>query len=385
MERQSNLELLRIFSMFLIVMHHFSVHGGIPLVLENQSISPNLVLGQFFYCFGKVGVNLFVMITGYFLITRLGKLSSFLKLVITTFFYSVTLFLICSVFSGGGTFFEFIKALLPLTSNQYWFITAYCSLFLLSPLITQILTQLDRKIYAYILVFVAIFASFIPTFIGAILGKAIFLYYCSDLLWFMFIFSLAGFIRLYVKTEFIKNQYLVLALAVMLLGTVALIVISDLLMQAGVSFFGHWSVFFSLNSCATLIFSVLLFLLFVKTKIRSNNFINKWAMSVLGVYLLHDNSYVRPLLWIEWIRPFELYKHPYFALESVVILVMVFIGCSCIAYVVNVLLKEFFAIGKINNLFSKADLFWHDLFGNTSKSFVKASPKLKKREKSMSQ
>lgn len=371
--------------MFLIVMHHFSVHGGIPLVLENQSISPNLVLGQFFYCFGKVGVNLFVMITGYFLITRLGKLSSFLKLVITTFFYSVTLFLICSVFSGGGTFFEFIKALLPLTSNQYWFITAYCSLFLLSPLITQVLTQLDRKIYAYILVFVAIFASFIPTFIGAILGKAIFLYYCSDLLWFMFIFSLAGFIRLYVKTEFIKNQYLVLALAVMLLGTVALIVISDLLMQAGVSFFGHWSVFFSLNSCATLIFSVLLFLLFVKTKIRSNNFINKWAMSVLGVYLLHDNSYVRPLLWIEWIRPFELYKHPYFALESVVILVMVFIGCSCIAYVVNVLLKEFFAIGKINNLFSKADLFWHELFGNTSKSFVKASPKLKKREKLMSQ
>lgn len=102
MERQSNLELLRIFSMFLIVMHHFSVHGGIPLVLENQSISPNLVLGQFFYCFGKVGVNLFVMITGYFLITRLGRLSSFLKLVITTFFYSVTLFLICSVSSGGA-------------------------------------------------------------------------------------------------------------------------------------------------------------------------------------------------------------------------------------------------------------------------------------------
>gem|GEM_PF-4885348 len=248
-------------------------------------------------------------------------------------------------------------------------------------MITQVLTQLDRKTYAYILAFVAIFASLIPTFGGAILGETMFLYYNSELFWFIFIFSLAGFIRLHVKTEILKNRYLVLALVVMLLGTVALIVISDLLMQAGASFFGYWSVFFSLNSCASLIFSVLIFLLFVKTKIRSNNFINRWATCVLGVYLLHDNSYVRPLLWMEWIRPFELYKHPYFALESVVILVMVFIGCSCIAYGVNVLLKEFFTIGKMNDLFSKADLFWHELFGNTSKSFVQVSTKLKNREK----
>lgn len=27
-ERQSNLELCRIFAMFLIIFHHFSVHGG---------------------------------------------------------------------------------------------------------------------------------------------------------------------------------------------------------------------------------------------------------------------------------------------------------------------------------------------------------------------
>ena len=36
-------------------------------------------------------------------------------------------------------------------------------------------------------------------------------------------------------------------------------------------------------------------------------------------------------------------------------------------------------------LFCKADLFWCELFGNTSKSFVQVSPKLKKREKSWSQ
>ncbi|MFR8254449.1 MAG: hypothetical protein ACLVAP_12585 [Parasutterella sp.] len=29
--RQSNLELSRILAMYLIVMHHFSVHGGVPI------------------------------------------------------------------------------------------------------------------------------------------------------------------------------------------------------------------------------------------------------------------------------------------------------------------------------------------------------------------
>lgn len=369
MERQSNLELLRIFSMFLIVMHHFSVHGGIPLVLENHSINLNLVLGQFFYCFGKVGVNLFVMITGYFLITRLGKISSFLKLVITTFFYSFTLFLVCSVFYGDSTFFEFIKAIFPLTSNQYWFITAYCSLFLLSPLISKVLIQLERKTYAFILVFVTVFASFIPTFGGALLGGTMFLYYNSELLWFIFIFSLAGFIRLHVSIEHIQNRWLVLTFVLMLLGTVFLIVISDLFMQAGIRFFNYWIVFFSLNSFASLIFSVLIFLLFTKNNIRPNNFINKWATCVLGIYLLHDNNYVRPLLWKEWIRPFELYNHPYFLVESVVILIVVFVICSCIAFGVNLLLNKLFAIEKINNLLCKANLFWYELFGSKSKSF----------------
>ena len=134
--RSSNFEILRIFAMFLIVCHHFSVHGGLPLVDISKPVDANLIWAQFLAMGGKVGVNLFVLITGYFLINNPAKPSSLLKLWLTTVFYSLT---ILTVFSFMGNLKHlrtaFFHAALPITFNQYWFITCYFVLFAMSPLI----------------------------------------------------------------------------------------------------------------------------------------------------------------------------------------------------------------------------------------------------------
>lgn len=65
--RQSNLELSRILAMYLIVMHHFSVHGGVSIWSGSAPLSFNFYLDQLLSTGGKIGVNLFVLITGYFL------------------------------------------------------------------------------------------------------------------------------------------------------------------------------------------------------------------------------------------------------------------------------------------------------------------------------
>ncbi len=65
--RQSNIELLRIISMILIVAHHFSVHGGFDF--SSTSFSVNRLYIQFLAMGGKIGVDIFVIISGYFLIT----------------------------------------------------------------------------------------------------------------------------------------------------------------------------------------------------------------------------------------------------------------------------------------------------------------------------
>lgn len=78
-ERHSNLELLRIISMLFILSHHLSVHGDfkdiwITILLNNK------IWLRFIQLEGKVGVNIFVMISGYFLVSSNRiKLSKVLK------------------------------------------------------------------------------------------------------------------------------------------------------------------------------------------------------------------------------------------------------------------------------------------------------------------
>ena len=96
--RQSNLELSRILAMYLIVMHHFSVHGGVSIWSGSAPLSFNFYLDQLLSTGGKIGVNLFVLITGYFLAKKFSKFSSLVYLWIKTFSY-VIIFL-CSRFTS---------------------------------------------------------------------------------------------------------------------------------------------------------------------------------------------------------------------------------------------------------------------------------------------
>lgn len=56
--RNSNLELLSIFSIALIIMHHYACHSNLGI------ISP--VIHQVLLWDGKIGVMSFLLITGYF-------------------------------------------------------------------------------------------------------------------------------------------------------------------------------------------------------------------------------------------------------------------------------------------------------------------------------
>ena len=96
--RQSNLELSRILAMYLIVMHHFSVHGGVPIWSGSAPLSLNFYLDQLLSTGGKIGVDLFVLITGYFLAKKISKFSSLVYLWIKTFSYVLVFFIIFCAF-----------------------------------------------------------------------------------------------------------------------------------------------------------------------------------------------------------------------------------------------------------------------------------------------
>ncbi len=144
-ERKSNIELLRVLAMILIVAHHVAVHSdfGFPTDL----ITFNKLWIQFIELGGKIGVNIFVLISGYFgVVARSIKPQKAIKLWLQIFTYSVVFFLISLKFLGEAFSLKtMIKDFLPITYSNWWFASTYFVLYLLSPFLNRFLNSLDKK------------------------------------------------------------------------------------------------------------------------------------------------------------------------------------------------------------------------------------------------
>ena len=191
-ERNSNFELLRIIAMLMIVFHHFSVHGGFNYELTD--ISFNRLWLYFISMGGKIGVDIFVLISGYFLITNKAKLfdlKKVLKLWGQIFFYSVLIYLVFVIASDQP--FEIkglIKALFPISFERWWFASVYIILYILYPFINILLNSIDKKTYQVLLITLLIIWCILPTFTTKSFSG-------SNLAWFLTLYAVAGYVRLY--------------------------------------------------------------------------------------------------------------------------------------------------------------------------------------------
>lgn len=86
-ERNSSFELLRILSILFIILHHYSAHG-VPGLTEH-ALTTNKIIEQILSMGGNIGVNCFVLITGYFMTNGTLKYKKLLRLILEVFFYSV--------------------------------------------------------------------------------------------------------------------------------------------------------------------------------------------------------------------------------------------------------------------------------------------------------
>lgn len=149
--RQSNVELLRIICMLFIIAHHFCVHTH--FAYDTQLLSFNRLWYEFLYTGGKIGVNVFIIITGYFsfrnVTLKMGKVFQFYFQVI---FYSLVIYLIFAIFKlpiGDDGICQFtwrglVDALLPVTSAQWWFVSGYFVIILVSPFLNYFINSIPR-------------------------------------------------------------------------------------------------------------------------------------------------------------------------------------------------------------------------------------------------
>lgn len=323
-QRDSSIELLRIISMIMIVFHHFAVHGNFLYPKNDFSIS------YFWYNFigmwGKVGVNLFVLISGYFLINSkapIFNLKRILKFWGQVFFYSTSLYLIFGFFGLTNDFGikVFIKRCLPIMFSSWWFATTYFVLYLIHPFFNKLLNNLDKKTYQNLLILLVVCFSIIPTLTNSIFqGNA--------LLCFITLYAIAGYIRNYgFNKKFSSKHYFLLFFAMSLFTYVLTIK-------------KHSITFISSEKLYILLISVSLFMLFTNLKMNYHKWINTIASATFGVYLIHDYYVVRPILWKNIFNNVQFQDSIMLIPYSIIVVLIVYITCTIIDLIRQKLLEK---------------------------------------------
>lgn len=304
--RRSSLELLRIICMIFIVAHHFGVHGR----YGNMEMSElNRFIIKLFSAGGKLGVNIYVIISGYFLVNSKFKVIQVVRTVLLTVFYSVSLYVIMSL---STTEFQFsAKTLLENTfvikNKIYWFVTCFVAMLLLSPFVNKLIHSLEEKQH------LALIALLLFMQITVFSKSSYFEF--SNTAWFITLYIIAGYLRLYPKDIFANKK---------ITGSISLALCILLV---------FWKSATEMKDFFCLLASLSLFCFFNHLNMKTNRVINKVSKTTFGIYLIHDNDFVRIKLWGDYLNcPFHATLDNFwlFAISSVI---SVFVVCSVIELV----------------------------------------------------
>lgn len=156
MQKNLNIELIRIIAMWLIVFGHIGV-GYIPLGINGSPFFRDLMQRLCFFI--PFHVNLFVLISGFCGIKSIR--SSIIKLWVLLFSY---LLLITIVDGFRGEESDLWSLFLPLSHNPWWFMRIYCLLSIVAPVMDVLLRNIDEPTWRKLLIvclIVDLYAGFI--------------------------------------------------------------------------------------------------------------------------------------------------------------------------------------------------------------------------------
>lgn len=286
----------------MVVVLHLNGYGLNNAEYESfGAIGITSALGQSF-CF--VGVNIFVLISGYFLSrkdTELSKKNLFnqykrlVPLWIQVEMYSIGIYLVLCTIPQSGVEFgyrQLIKQALPLMTNQYWFFTIYVLLILVSPFINHLTCRLERQAYRNMLIVLIVVFSLVPSL--NIFGDSFGTAYGFSLLWFVVLYLVGGYIRLFdIKYRRYRLWYF---------GFTLFIFICHLLLNVAPKAIQGFLNIFSSTYTSIFVFaaSVSLFLAFLKSTLKfkkTGKIIALVSSSSFAVYLIHEHGLFRDIFW----------------------------------------------------------------------------------------
>lgn len=303
-EKMANLELLRIVAMLLIVVLHFLGKGGFLTPLTEPSLPRMGYVAWGLEALAIGSLNVYMLLSGYFLIESAFKVKRLLQLLLQVLFYSIVIGVIAAAFGylpdEGFSIYYLATLCLPISTSHYWFMTAYFFMYLFMPLLAQGARRLTKKQFQTVLVLLLILVCVIKSVVPVKLSTDMQGYDC---IWYMCVFLLAAYIRLYGIPFFKSAGRSVLAYLASGAGVFALALFLRLVYLRTGKLSDMLTVSYNYNHILTLFASVAFFCLFCHMKIKQgicSRFICRIAPYTLGVYLWHEHIAIR-YEWQEWL------------------------------------------------------------------------------------
>lgn len=304
-KRQANFELLRIVAMLMIIALHYIVKGyGIEMADAGERTLVYYAV-RLIEAFCIVAVNCYVLISGYFLVESEWKAGRILSLLAQILFYSIlipaAMLCIGMVSWSELDLYDWLGFILPVETEHYWFATAYLMMYIFSPALAAGVKKMDKKTLQKVIVILLLFFS---------VGKSILPIplvtdrYGYDYGWFLCLFLIAAYMRLYGLGWLEKKRNAVLLYVGMCLCIFALSAVTNLIGDKIEAFAYYSEMPYTYNHVLCLLGAAGLFAVFKNAKIREGKaaeVIRELAPYTFGVYLLHEHILVR-YEWMNWLR-----------------------------------------------------------------------------------
>lgn len=304
-KRQANFELLRIVAMLMIITMHYLGKGNmITSYIENDTVVN--YFGWLIESFCIVAVNCYVLLSGYFLVESEWRLGRVISLLSQILFYSLlipaVMLVTGAVSLGELSAYDWLRFFLPIGSEHYWFATAYLLLYLFAPLFAAGIKKTNPKTLRRIILALLFFLSLEKTIFPAVFATD---RYGYEYGWFLFLFLIAAYIRLY-GIPFLEKKkngalvYVVMSLLIMAVSAGAG-QLARRTESAALTYYMDMP--YSYNYLLCLIGAVGFFYAFKNWKMKEGrvaDLIRRLSPYTFGIYLLHEHSLIR-YQWMKWL------------------------------------------------------------------------------------
>lgn len=275
--------------MLFIVSGHLIDQNGITKTLYDYSTLNQFMLLSIGSA-NRIAVSVFLLIGTWFMVDAKFRASRLIDLYVQMFFLTSITSILVYLFGFDAPVKKIIFGFLPYTTRSLWFVSVYMVLLILSPFLHKII-ELGRKplslIVAIVFTFLVLQCSIYPFSDSWLDGIS----------FFIFIYLLMGYYKLYLINHIEWNRYVVL------LGSFIFYMIL-ILTQLAINenplalFSGKCHQFLiDYKTLPNLIISFGVFYFFSRSDFGHKKFINILAKSSLTVYIVHQTPAFIPVLW----------------------------------------------------------------------------------------